>query len=162
VRKIDPAAARGLVDLPCACATARRAARSLTQLYDRYLSEAEVEPAQFALLSMLDAKGPCSHAMIGRHFALDKTTLSRNLKLLRRKRWIELTATDDARERRVALTAEGRRRFAAARPAWRRAQAQLQSAMSERDWQAMWRVFRTITDAAHAAHGAAQEARSRR
>ena len=81
-RSTDPAAGAALVDFPCACATARRAARALTQLYDGHLRASEIEATQFSLLALLSSLGPCHQAVIGERFALDKTTLSRNLKLL--------------------------------------------------------------------------------
>jgi DNA-binding MarR family transcriptional regulator len=151
------AAPAAIDDVPCACAAARRVARAFTQVYDGCLRAHEIEAPQFSLMSMLDAQGACSHAMMARRFGLDKTTLSRNLKRLERKGWIRVSAGADARERRVALTAAGRARLAAARPAWQRAQAQLRSSMRDRDWDAMWRVFRTITHAAWIAQRAADQ-----
>src|SRR2546428_570933 len=111
-----------LVDLPCACATVRRAARAVTQLYDGHLRATEIEGTQFALLSVLSSLGPCNQAAIGERFALDKTTLSRNLKLLKHKTWIEAAEAADGRERRYVLTAAGRKRLPAAKPPPRRAQ----------------------------------------
>jgi DNA-binding MarR family transcriptional regulator len=60
------------MDLPCACATARRISRLLTQAYDRHLREAGVESTQFALLSILAASGPCTQAALVQRFGLDK------------------------------------------------------------------------------------------
>ena len=140
-----------LVDLPCACATVRRAARAVTQLYDGHLRASDIEGTQFALLSVFKSQGPCSQAAISERFALDKTTLSRNLTLLKNKGWIELAEAEDGRERRYVLTAAGERRLAAGRPAWRRAQEHLRSSMTEKEWDAMWKAFRTLTTAAHTA-----------
>ena len=140
-----------LVDLRCACATVRRAARAVTQLYDGHLRASDIEGAQFALLSVLKSQGPCSQAAISERFALDKTTLSRNLTLLKNKGWIESAEADDGRERRYVLSAAGERRLAAAGPAWRRAQEHLRSSMTEKEWDAMWKAFRTLTTAAHTA-----------
>ncbi len=140
-----------LVDLPCACATVRRAARAVTQLYDGHLRSSEIEGTQFALLSVLSSQGPCSQAAIVERFALDKTTLSRNLKLLKNKGWIETAEAEDRRERRYLLTAAGERRLGAARPAWRRAQEHLRASMTGKEWDAMWTAFRALTAAAHTA-----------
>ena len=139
------------VDLPCVCATVRRAARAVTQLYDGHLRASDIEGTQFALLSVLKSQGPCSQAAISERFALDKTTLSRNLTLLKNKGWIVSAEAEDARERRYVLAAAGERRLAAAGPAWRRAQEHLRSSMTEKEWDAMWKAFRTLTTAAHAA-----------
>jgi DNA-binding MarR family transcriptional regulator len=138
-------------ELPCACATVRRTSRAVTQLYDSWLRAHGIEGPQFALLAMLDRRGPCSQAALGRHFDLDKTTLSRNLQVLQRTGWIRVVAGDDARERRVTLTPAGRRRFERARPAWRKAQEQLRSALGDAGWESLSTVLDAVTRAAQIA-----------
>ena len=138
-------------DLACVCATARQAARALTQLYDSWLRETGIEAPQFALMMTLDRQGPCSQATIGRRYVIDKTTLSRNVRLLERQGWIESSTANDRRERRFALTAAGHKRLDAAKPKWKKAQQHLRSGMSAREWEAMLRAFRTVTRAAQAA-----------
>lgn len=137
--------------LPCACATIRRASRAVTQLYDQWLRDHGLEGPQFALMAMLDRLGETNQATMGQRFDLDKTTLSRNLKLLKQKGWIESMPGGDARERRVRLTAAGRRRLAAARPAWTKVQERLRSALSEHDWDATLHTLNAITSAARRA-----------
>jgi len=139
-------------DLACACATARRAAQALTRMYDVSLSGTELEVPQFALLNMLDKAGPCSQAAMGRRFALEKTTLSRNLKFLQRKGWVEAAPGKDARERCFVVTADGRAQLIAARPAWRKAQQRLRAALTADQWHAMWDVFHALTEAARDGH----------
>jgi DNA-binding MarR family transcriptional regulator len=147
--------------MACACAAVRRAARAVTQLYDSWLRPHRIEGPQFALLAMLDRVGACNQATMGRRFDLDKTTVSRNLKLLKRNRWIEYLPGSDARERLVTLTPTGRRRLASARPAWLKAQQELRSSMTARDWDAIWTAFHTVTHAAQSARrGDAQKATS--
>ena len=143
-----PKAAPG-PDLPCACATARRAARALTQWYDARMRPSQIEASQFTLLSVLDAKQACNQAVIGRMLDLDKTTLSRNLQLLKRKGWIESSPAEDGRERRFILSSAGKQRLAAAQPAWRDAQDQLRSELSAAEWETMWKAFRVVTQAAN-------------
>ena len=156
----DTDAPQGLRTFVCACATARQVARVLTQLYDGRLRGTGLEAPQFALLMMLDKQGPCSQAALGRRYALDKTTVSRNLKGLARKGWIASLSTGDRRQRQFTLTADGRRQLAAARPEWQKAQAQLRLSMTRREWDAMFRTFTTVTKAAHkAAAGSASRAR---
>jgi DNA-binding MarR family transcriptional regulator len=135
----------------CACATIRRASRAVTQLYDKWLRDHGIEGPQFALLAMLERLGECNQTTMGQRLDLDKTTLSRNLRLLKQRGWIDVAAGTDARERRVALTTGGRRQLAAAKPAWRKAQAQLRSALNEHDWNTMLRVLDGVTDAARRA-----------
>jgi len=149
--------------LACACATIRRASRAVTQLYDRRLRQHGIEGPQFALLAMLDRLGECSQVEMGARFDLDKTTLSRNLKLLNERGWIQFAEGSDARERRVRLTNRGRERLAAARPAWREAQEQLRSALPDHDLDTALRSIDTITRAArHAKHASRPKGRQGR
>jgi DNA-binding MarR family transcriptional regulator len=160
-RSTNPPADDALAGIPCACATVRRAARAVTQLYDGHLRSSEIEGTQFGLLSALGSQGPCRQSAIGRRFALDKTTLSRNLKLLRNKGWIETAAAEDGRERRYVLTPAGQKRLAAARPAWRRAQEHLRSSMTAKEWDAMWTLLNAMTAAAQTARRGMSEGNAR-
>jgi DNA-binding MarR family transcriptional regulator len=123
-------------------------ARVLTQLYDGRLRASGIEAPQFALMLTLDKEGPCSQTIIGRRYALDKTTVSRNLRLLQRRGWVAVLPARDRRERRIALTAEGRRRLALARPQWKKAQAELRDKMTGPQWERMFRTFRSVAQLA--------------
>lgn len=154
--KKAPAAA--LTDLPCACATARQVARVLTQLYDGRLRSSGMEAPQFSLLMTLEKEGECSQVDLGRRYGLDKTTVSRNLKLLERNGWIESAAAKDKRKRQFVLTTAGRKRLEAAKPQWKKAQDELRSGMTEQQWDAMFQAFRTVARAAQSLQEALQEA----
>ncbi|MGH7653423.1 MAG: MarR family winged helix-turn-helix transcriptional regulator [Gemmatimonadaceae bacterium] len=140
-----------IAELACACAAVRRTARAVTQLYDETLRAHHIEGAQFALLAMIGKSGECTQASLAERFDFDKTTISRNMRLLARKKWIEFARGEDRRERRVRLTAVGRRRLAAARPAWRAAQDRLRGPMTQGDWNAMLAVLGRVTTAARSA-----------
>jgi len=135
----------------CACASARHVARTLTQLYDRALKGTGLEAPQFALLMTLDALGPCRQSALRERYALDKTTVSRNLRWLERQGWVTSAIGSNRRERELTVTREGAKRLAAARPKWRKAQELLRSEMSAEDWNAMFRAFHKVTAAAHRA-----------
>ena len=136
------------VEFACACATARLAARALTQLYDSALRDSGLEAPQFALLMTLAHHGPCTQSALGEHHALDKTTVSRNVRWLARQGWIRSAPGADRRVRELQLTAEGRRRLDAAKPAWRRAQEQLRGEMTAAEWKAMFAAFGAASAAA--------------
>lgn len=131
----------------CACATVRRAARMVTQLYDEELRP-HIEVPQFALLSALEQNPACTQSALARGAGFDKTTISRNLALMRQKGWIEDVHSDDPRDRRVRITAAGRNLLRAAKPGWNRAQKRLSSAMTPGEWEKMWSVLDKLTDAA--------------
>jgi DNA-binding MarR family transcriptional regulator len=130
------------------CGKARQAARVLTHLYDSRLRGVGIEVPQFGLLMTLQKRGPCSQVALGRRFALDKTTVSRNLRLLERNGWIAFSETDDRREHQVTLTPAGRRLVGSAKPEWKKAQEALRSAMTGAQWVAMFQAFNTVIRAA--------------
>ena len=140
-----------LPELHCACATARRAARAVTHLYDRHMHGAGIEASQFALLSLLEKMPGSSQAVQGRWLAMDKTTLSRNFKLLKQQGWIEPSPGKDERERGFRLTRKGQQRLEAAKPLWKDAQQRLQSVLGPREWEAVFKAMRALTQAATAA-----------
>jgi DNA-binding MarR family transcriptional regulator len=133
--------------LDCACATVRRTARLVTQLYSREIGHG-VEPTQFLLLSVLQARPGVSQAPLGRALGLDKTTLSRNLQVMKRNGWIERAKSDDQRERGYQLTCDGAKLLAATRPGWKRAQQKLRSALRATEWQNTLSVFNSVSSAA--------------
>jgi len=142
-----------LPDLGCACANLRRAARLVTQLYSHEIGP-DVEPAQFSLLSALLRHPGSSQAPLGRALGLDKTTMSRNLRLMETNGWIELDSTDDRRERCYRLTVAGEKILSAAKRGWTRAQAKLRAALKSGDWEALSAVFGGVAEAALAAQQA--------
>ena len=127
-------ARESLPRLACACASLRRTARVVTQLYDTELQGTGLRVTQFTLLQALEQMGAGSQGALGRLLALDATTLSRSLPPLERAGWIRAAAGRDRREVRWSLTPAGRRRLASALPAWERAQERLCTALPARYW----------------------------
>lgn len=123
-----------IVALPCACANLRRAARMVTQRYDRSLQPAGMKATQFTLLQALAIAGNVSQGRLGDLLGLDSTTLTRTLALLRKKGWIQAKPGEDRREVRLALTAQGRHKYQDALRYWQSAQKQLRRALGEAGW----------------------------
>ena len=126
-----------IVFLPCACANLRRAARIVTQRYDRQLQPAGIKTTQFTLLQALTRAGRISQGNLGELLGLDSTTLTRTLALLRRKGWIQTKPGQDRRELRLTLTAEGKRKYLSALHYWQSAQRQLRKVLGEAGWKQM-------------------------
>jgi len=133
-------------ELDCACLAIRQAARLVTQFYGAEL-HGRLEIPQFGLLSVLDRRPGCNQSALARTLNLDKTTLSRNLKLMEKNGWIERAESDDRRERGFELTAEGKKLLRAARPGWKRAQERFQAGMGAAGWEQLWTMLHHISEA---------------
>jgi DNA-binding MarR family transcriptional regulator len=139
-----------LPDLSCACATIRRAARLVTQLYSQEMG-GEIEPAQFSLLTALHTQPRLNQSRLATALGLDKTTMSRNLRVVQSYGWIKTATTKDLRESGYILTALGKKTLAAAQPAWSRAQTRLRSNLKPGEWEKMMEVLGRLSTASLAA-----------
>ena len=109
----------------CLCFNLRKAARALTQIYDKALKPAGLTAPQFALLSTLARQGPVSLSDLAAGLGMDRTTLTRNLKPLQRDGLVASAEGDDRRVRLLTLTAAGRIRLTDAEPSWRAIQSKV-------------------------------------
>jgi DNA-binding MarR family transcriptional regulator len=125
---------KAAVQLPCACANVRRAARLVTQLYDDALRPSGVRATQFTLLQALHLASGISQKELSGLLGIDSTTLSRTLSLLRRRHWLRAAKGSDRRELRLVLTSAGQREYERVLPYWRSAQRRLRRALGEASW----------------------------
>jgi DNA-binding MarR family transcriptional regulator len=109
----------------CLCMHVRRAARAIARRYDEALRPVGLTNGQFSLLMSLNRPAPPVMGDVAALLAMDRTTLTANLKPLERRELIEtLPEENDKRSRRLALTPKGRAVLARAIPIWQRAQAE--------------------------------------
>ena len=132
-------------DLPCLCASFRRTARALTQFYDVALRPMGLRTTQFTVLQALTLTGEVAQGRLGEILALDSTTLTRTLAIMRRRGWIQDRRGLDARERLISLAKRGRILFERARLAWQKAQARLKGQFGEVEWKRLFRDNREMT-----------------
>src|SRR5437879_4766333 len=97
--------ATAMFDLPCACQNLRRVTRVVTRIYDQELRKAGLEITQFGLLTALAATGEANQKQLSAGFAMDSTTLTRTLRLLRREGWIGVRRGKDRRARMIRALA---------------------------------------------------------
>ena len=140
-----------LFDLPCACQNLRRVTRVVTRIYDQELSKAGLEITQFGLLTALSATEEANQKRLSAGFAMDSTTLTRTLGLLRRHGWVRVRPGKDRRERLFRLTQAGRRQMAEAQPYWERAEQRLRRELGDAGWKSMKDTVSRMIKAAIAA-----------
>ncbi len=106
----------------CVCFAVRRAARAVTQYYDRCLRPSGLRATQFTLLVLLARSKGLSLNRAAERLRMERTTLTRNLRPLLAKRYVRVRSGHDRRTRLLAVTQKGADAVAAALPHWRAAQ----------------------------------------
>ena len=109
----------------CACFNIRKAARAISQLYDDVLRPSGLRVTQFSILAVTKRLGPVTVTRLAEETVTDRTTLTRNLKLLAQQRLVRVVPREDRREREITLTDRGRAALAQAYPFWKSVQAQV-------------------------------------
>ena len=104
----------------CLCLHLQRAARAVARRFDAALRAVGLTSGQFSLLIALNRPEPPTIAAVANLLALDRTTLTANLKPLQRRGLVTVTTgADDRRTRRLILTAAGAALLVQAVPIWR-------------------------------------------
>ena len=139
---------RAIPTLPCMCASLRRAARALTQLYEQALRPLGLRATQFTVLQALEQAGEVSQGELGQMLVMDSTSLTRTLEIMRRRGWIVKRPGKDQRERRLSLSPAGREQLRRATPAWEKAQARLRQQLGNEPWTELLKLATQVTNVA--------------
>lgn len=103
----------------CLCLHTQRAARAISRRFDEALRPVGLKSGQFSALISLNRPQAPTLGSVARLLAMDRTTLTANLKPLEREGLVEVKADEkDKRARRLHLTQKGRALLAQAAPIW--------------------------------------------
>jgi DNA-binding MarR family transcriptional regulator len=129
----------------CLCLAAQRAARTLARRFDEALRPAGLTSGQFSLLMSLNQPQPPSIGAVAGLLAMDRTTLTANLKPLERRGLVTTTIDPgDRRGRLVSLTKAGRTVLRSAVPIWRRIHKEIDGLLSPTDGKVLRGGLRTL------------------
>ncbi len=104
----------------CLCLHLQRAARAIGRRFDEALRPLNLSNQQYSLLISLNRPKPPKISDVAYVLAMDRTTLTANLKPLERRGLLTVSADDkDKRTRRLSLTGTGRDLLVKAVPIWR-------------------------------------------
>jgi DNA-binding MarR family transcriptional regulator len=116
----------------CLCLHTQRAARALARRFDVALKPVGITSGQFSLLMSLNRPQPPNLGSVATLLAMDRTTLTANLKPLERRGLVETTADPgDRRARLLRLTAAGRAVLSEATPIWKQVHAEIEATLPD-------------------------------
>ncbi|SFG07217.1 DNA-binding transcriptional regulator, MarR family [Desulfotomaculum arcticum] len=116
----------------CVCFNLRKASRLLSQVYDQALKPSGIKVTQFSLMMAVAGNDGITMGKLARPLGMDRTTLSRNARLLEKKGLIEIGEGEDRREQVLNLTEKGAGLLLEAIPIWERVQKQLTEKLGEK------------------------------
>jgi DNA-binding MarR family transcriptional regulator len=122
----------------------RRAARKVTKAFDEAIRPSGLKITQFSLLTAAYLEENQNVGRLAELMGMDRTTLSRNLKLLEKRGLVKLEPGQDRREVRVSLTNEGLDAMEMAAPLWHEAQDEIVEGLGELRWEAMLAELRML------------------
>jgi DNA-binding MarR family transcriptional regulator len=116
----------------CLCLHAQRAARSMARRFDEALAPLRLTNGQFSLLVSLNRPAPPPLGAVAALLAMDRTTLTANLKPLQRRRLVKVAVDkNDKRSHLLVLTPAGKALLGKALPIWRKTHGEVDRALSK-------------------------------
>ncbi|MHC4459337.1 MAG: MarR family winged helix-turn-helix transcriptional regulator [Planctomycetota bacterium] len=121
----------------CAVFNLRKASRALTQFYETALRPSGLRVTQLTLMVAIHLLGAITISRLAETMVMDRTTLTRNLKLLEKKGLIKIIPGEDRRERVAVLTQAGQEALGKALPLWEETQSKIVNGLGHRRFSEM-------------------------
>jgi DNA-binding MarR family transcriptional regulator len=118
----------------CTCGELRKAARAITLLYDDAFKSSGLLSTQFGVLQIICDIDSIRISDLADKLGMDRITLTRNLSVLERQGFIQISQGKDHRTRIVTATQKGRSAVAKAILLWNKIQHKVKQEMGESSW----------------------------
>ncbi len=130
----------------CVGARVRTLNRVITRIYDKHLRELGLKFSQMNILTSVTLRGPISPGRVAQILGIEKSTLSRNVRILESNGWIESRPGEVGNSLLLSATPKGRRLLQKASPSWREAQEEVTSLLGDRTTAAIRRGFDRVQE----------------
>ncbi len=118
----------------CLAENLRSANRAIARYYGEYLRDAGLGPTQFTVLMHLHDLGEASMTQLAREMETDRTTMVRNISVLKHAGHVAIVGGTDRRMRKIRLTERGVATLKRAFPLWQEAQQDLHHFLGQDAW----------------------------
>ena len=127
------------------CGNFRRTSRALTQLYEEAIRPLGLRATQLTILQALSRAGEVSQGQLGEMLAMDSTSLTRTLAIMRRQGWIIERRGEDRRERWLRMSKGGEAQLRRVLPVWEKVQRRLRGQLGEQAWNNLLQLTYQVT-----------------
>ena len=118
----------------CGSFNLRRTARAVTSFFDLAFQDCGIRSTQFTILVGIAKTQPTPISALADLLAIDRTTLTRSLRLLKKEALLTVSDRSTKRQRFLKLTSKGERLLKSSLPAWRKAQHRFVEALGSEKW----------------------------
>jgi len=115
-------------------------------MYEEALRPLGLRATQLTILQVLSRAGEVSQGQLGEMLAMDSTSLTRTLAIMRRAGWVAERRGEDRRERRIRLSAVGEAMLRRAMPVWEKVQARLRRKLGKQKWESLLQLTHQVTE----------------
>lgn len=117
------------VNSPCYCLMLRRAASSVTDMYDKVLAEYGITLNQFSIIINLNNMSMATTTELAQQIGLERSTLVRNLKAIMAMGYIENVSGENERNNHLKVTSSGRHLLKLTIPVWQSVQDKISESL---------------------------------
>lgn len=132
--------------LNCLNANLRKASRVLLSLYMDEMRPPGLSGTQFTLLSTIAGFPKSTITDLARSLAMDQTTVTRNVNLLKKGGYVVVERGEDRRTRLVYLSAQGIEAFQKTQPMWLAAQTKVWNQIGEEKAKKLLEITKAISE----------------
>ena len=117
----------------CLCASMRQSSRNISQIYNKHLkaSGEKINANQVSILVTISQVDDGSINKISTLLKMERTTLTRNLNVLKKVGWVKSNTGSDGRFTYINLTTKGNKVLSKVFPHWSKAQEQVKKILGE-------------------------------
>jgi DNA-binding MarR family transcriptional regulator len=132
----------------CLCLRVQRASRAIGRMFDEAFRPFGLTNFQFSLLMMLNRPSPPTIGGLAESLALNRTTITANLKPLERRGLVTVRRDDsDSRVKLVALTSAGRSLLAKCVERWQAANDAVRTRLSANELSSVYSNLELVAQA---------------
>jgi DNA-binding MarR family transcriptional regulator len=117
-------------------------------MYEEAMRPLGLRATQLTILQVLERVGEVSQRRLGDMLAMDSTSLTRTLAIMRRAGWLSEKRGEDRRERRIQLSKAGAVKLSRALPLWEKVQSRLRRKLGKQQWASLLQLTHHVTEIA--------------